>query len=153
MAVAFARSRSRQITAASPRPATVKSIEIFDAATGEAIMKLAARPAKIYSLTFLDSQHLATGGSDNRITVWDLDSKEAAFGTRRPHRHGRSLGLRCDGKSRGFGQLRYNVENLESRRTPRTGDGMAHRQGFVALTQRGNFVRRHECTEAARGNF
>jgi WD40 repeat protein len=55
-----------------------QTVDIFDAATGESIMKLPARPAKVYSLVFLDSQHLATGGSDNRVAVWDLDSKEAA---------------------------------------------------------------------------
>jgi WD40 repeat protein len=54
-----------------------QSIEIFDAMTGERIMTLATRPAKVYSLIFLDSQHLATGGSDNRVTTWDLDSKQA----------------------------------------------------------------------------
>lgn len=53
------------------------NIEIFDVATGQSLMTLATRPAKVYSLVFLDSQHLATGGSDNRVTVWDLDSRMA----------------------------------------------------------------------------
>ena len=40
-------------------------------------MSLSNRPAKIYSLVYLDSQHLATGGTDNRVSIWDLDSKQA----------------------------------------------------------------------------
>jgi WD40 repeat protein len=51
------------------------NIEVFDVATGQSLMTLSTRPAKVYSLVFLDSQHLATGGTDNHVTVWDLDSK------------------------------------------------------------------------------
>jgi WD40 repeat protein len=71
-ALAFSPDGSR-IAAAGNSP----TIDIFDVATGKSIMSLATRPAKVYSLTFLDSQHLATGGTDNRITLWDLDSKQA----------------------------------------------------------------------------
>jgi WD40 repeat protein len=53
------------------------SIGVFEVATGKTFMTLASRPAKIYSLVYLDSQHLATGGSDNRVTIWDLDSRQA----------------------------------------------------------------------------
>ncbi len=71
-ALAFSPDGSR-LAAAGNNP----TIDIFDAATGEPVMTLAARPAKVYSLVFLDSQHLATGGTDNCVTIWDLDSKDA----------------------------------------------------------------------------
>lgn len=70
-ALAFSPDGAR-IAAAGNSPA----VNIYDAATGELVMSLAARPAKVFALVFLDSQHLATGGSDNRVTIWDLDSKE-----------------------------------------------------------------------------
>jgi WD40 repeat protein len=71
-ALAFSPDGGR-IAAAGNSP----NIEIFDVASGKSIMSLSTRPAKVYSLSFIDSQHLATGGTDDRITLWDLDSKQA----------------------------------------------------------------------------
>jgi WD40 repeat protein len=99
-----------------------KSIEVFDAATGESIMTLAARPAKIYSLTFLDSQHLATGGSDNRVTVWDLDSKEAA--SELVGHTGTVAALACDATGKvvvsGSYDTTLRIWNLAERQGPAT---------------------------------
>jgi WD40 repeat protein len=56
---------------------TSPSIHVFDSSTGQPVMSLATRPAKVYSLTFLDNRRLATGGTDNRVTIWDLQSQGA----------------------------------------------------------------------------
>jgi WD40 repeat protein len=98
------------------------TIDIFDAATGDPIMKLAARPAKVYSLVFLDSQHLATGGSDNRVTVWDLDSKEAA--SELVGHTGTVAALACDATGKvlvsGSYDTTLRVWNLAERQGPAT---------------------------------
>jgi WD40 repeat protein len=52
-------------------------IRILDATRGETVMSLNTRPAKVYSLAFVDHRRLATGGTDNRIRVWDLESRQA----------------------------------------------------------------------------
>jgi WD40 repeat protein len=52
-------------------------IRLFDTATGSIAKTLDTRPAKVYTLVFLDSHRLATGGTDNRVTIWDLDSQRA----------------------------------------------------------------------------
>ncbi len=51
-------------------------IRIMDVATGEPVMTLSTRPAKVYSLAFLGNRRLAAGGSDNRIAIWDLESRQ-----------------------------------------------------------------------------
>jgi WD40 repeat protein len=52
-------------------------IRLFDTANGNAVRTLDTRPAKVYTLVFLDNHRLATGGTDNRVTIWDLDSQRA----------------------------------------------------------------------------
>lgn len=54
-----------------------QDIHLFDAVNGQTKWTLATRPAKVFTLVFLNDQRLATGGSDNRIVVWDLDSRQA----------------------------------------------------------------------------
>ena len=34
------------------------------------------RPAKVYAVAFLDNHRLATGGTDDRVTIWDLDNQQ-----------------------------------------------------------------------------
>ncbi len=38
-------------------------------------MELPARPAKVRAAMFLGSDRLATAGTDNAITIWDLKSR------------------------------------------------------------------------------
>jgi WD40 repeat protein len=51
------------------------SVRVFDVASGNSVMTLSTRPAKVYSMLFLSKDRLATGGTDNRVTIWDLDSQ------------------------------------------------------------------------------
>lgn len=99
-----------------------QTVDIFDAATGESIMKLPARPAKIYSLVFLDSQHLATGGSDNRVAVWDLDSKETS--SELVGHTGTVAALACDATGKvlvsGSYDTTLRIWNLADRQGPAT---------------------------------
>jgi WD40 repeat protein len=50
-------------------------IRLFDTATGGIAKTLDTRPAKVYTMVFLDNHRLATGGTDNRVTIWDLESQ------------------------------------------------------------------------------
>jgi WD40 repeat protein len=61
----------RWLAAAGNSPA----IHVFDVANGQSVMTLDARPAKVYVLLFVDNRRLATGGTDNRVRIWDLDSR------------------------------------------------------------------------------
>ena len=100
-------------------------------------MTLATRPAKVYSLVFLDSQHLATGGTDNRITIWDLDSKPA---DRQLVGHtGTVAALACDATGRmlvsGSYDTTLRIWNLADKRS--SGDRLARRPASCsALAQR-----------------
>ena len=51
---------------------------IWNVTTGESIAKLSTGTAKIFSVVYLNDRHLATGGSDNTIRVWDLQTQELA---------------------------------------------------------------------------
>jgi WD40 repeat protein len=55
---------------------TSPSVRILDSTTGEVIMTLSTRPAKNFALLFLDNNRLATGGTDNRIAIWDLAARQ-----------------------------------------------------------------------------
>jgi WD40 repeat protein len=61
----------KRIAAAGNSP----QVNIFDVANGQLVMMLDVRPAKEFALVFLDDRHLATGGTDNVICIWDLDSR------------------------------------------------------------------------------
>jgi WD40 repeat protein len=50
-------------------------IHVVDLTSGGADVSLTARPAKVYAALFLNNETLATGGSDDRICVWDLATR------------------------------------------------------------------------------
>jgi WD40 repeat protein len=116
-ALAFSPDGSR-IAAAGNSP----TIDIFDVATGKPIMSLSTRPAKVYSLAFMDSQHLATGGTDDRITLWDLDSKQAD--AQLVGHTGTVAALACDSTGRilvsGSYDTTLRVWNLSDKQVPST---------------------------------
>jgi WD40 repeat protein len=56
---------------------TSQKVRLFALTNAEATKTLDVRPAKVYSLVFLDNHRLATGGTDDRVTIWDLDSQRA----------------------------------------------------------------------------
>ncbi len=48
---------------------------IWNVATGEMDVQLPTGTAKILTAAYLDANHVATGGSDNAIGIWDLRSR------------------------------------------------------------------------------
>jgi WD40 repeat protein len=48
-------------------------LHVIEAATGQSVKKLEARPAKVYAALFLDHRQLAAGGSDNQVRIWNID--------------------------------------------------------------------------------
>jgi WD40 repeat protein len=72
-----------------------QKIRIFDTVSGNVAKTLDTRPAKVYSLLFLDNRHLATGGTDNHITIWDLDTQRAT--SQLVGHTGTVAALACDG--------------------------------------------------------
>ena len=84
-------------------------------------MTLATRPAKVYALVFLDNQRLATGGTDNRITIWDLDSQQAD--TQLVGHTGTVAALACDRPAdlvSGSYDTTVRIWNLADEQTPAT---------------------------------
>jgi WD40 repeat protein len=73
-------------------------IRVFDTATGEPVMQLCTRPAKVFSLLFLDGQRLATGGTDNRVWIWDLNSRQPTM--QLVGHTGTVAALACDAQAR-----------------------------------------------------
>ena len=141
------------MAAGSPRPATARTIDIFDAAHGRSDHEAGRTPGEGLLARFLDSQHLATGGTDDRITIWDLDSKEAA--SQLVGHTGTVAALACDATGNVLVSGSYDttlcIWNLAER--ARTGHRIAHAKGCVSLTALRDSFDRHECTEAARGNI
>jgi WD40 repeat protein len=81
----------RQLAAAG----TSASIRVYDAATGNVAATLSTRPAKNYSLAFLDNNRLAAGGTDNCVWIWDLKTQRAAMQLK--GHTGTVAALACDG--------------------------------------------------------
>src|SRR5262249_48668578 len=54
---------------------TSQKIRLFALTNGQSVKTLDTRPAKVYTMVFLDNHRLATGGTDNRVTIWDLESQ------------------------------------------------------------------------------
>lgn len=52
-----------------------QQVNIFAVTDGQKVMTLDLRPAKAFALLFLDDKHLAVGGTDNLVRIWDLDSR------------------------------------------------------------------------------
>ena len=50
-------------------------IRIWNVYTGAQEAELPARPAKVMALAYLNGQTLASGGSDNQICIWDVNSR------------------------------------------------------------------------------
>ena len=78
-----------------------KMDEIFRIADEISVLRdgclIDTRPAKVYTLVFLDNRRLATGGTDDRITIWDLDSQQAT--TQLVGHTGTVAALACDSVS------------------------------------------------------
>jgi WD40 repeat protein len=87
--LAFSPDGSRLAAAGSSQ-----SIRVLDTATGETVMTLSTRPAMTYALLFIDNHRLATGGTDNRIWIWDLNSRQAV--TQLVGHTGTVAALACD---------------------------------------------------------
>lgn len=50
-------------------------VKFFDASTGRELNAWPTRPAKVFCLCYLDSNHLAIGGTDNTIHIWNVASQ------------------------------------------------------------------------------
>jgi WD40 repeat protein len=51
-------------------------VRCWNAITGEQEVELVCKPAKVMAALFVNSDTLATAGSDNRILFWDTKSRE-----------------------------------------------------------------------------
>jgi WD40 repeat protein len=51
-------------------------IHVVDLSVSGQDVSLTARPAKVLAALFIDDQTLATAGSDNRIAIWNLPTRE-----------------------------------------------------------------------------
>ncbi len=50
-------------------------VKFFDASTGRELSAWPTRPAKVFCLRYLDNNHLAIGGTDNTIHIWNVGSQ------------------------------------------------------------------------------
>jgi WD40 repeat protein len=53
-------------------------IHLIDVASDNVAATLDSRPGKVHALLFIDHRQLAVGGTDNRIAIWDVDSRQVA---------------------------------------------------------------------------
>lgn len=51
-------------------------VRCWDAQMGEQTSELVCKPAKVMAALFLSADSIATAGSDNRVLVWDLKTRE-----------------------------------------------------------------------------
>jgi WD40 repeat protein len=51
-------------------------VRCWDGETGEKKAELACKPAKVMAALFLSADSVATAGSDNKILVWDIRTRE-----------------------------------------------------------------------------
>ena len=101
---------------------TSTKIRVFDTTNGSMVKTLDTRPAKVYTLVFLDSRRLATGGTDDRITIWDLDSQQAT--AQLVGHTGTVAALACDGTGNILVSGSYDttlcIWNLANKQIPAT---------------------------------
>jgi WD40 repeat protein len=83
------------------------TIRIYDVESGTLSSTLETRPAKVFALVFLNDKTLATGGSDNRVSIWDLNTRQV---TRRLEGHtGTVAALACDAKGETLVSASYDT--------------------------------------------
>jgi WD40 repeat protein len=101
---------------------TSPKIRLFATINGEVVKTLETRPAKVYSLVFLDNHRLATGGTDDRITIWDLDSQKPT--SQLVGHTGTVAALACDGTGNVVVSGSYDttlcIWNLVNKQVPTT---------------------------------
>jgi len=71
-----------------------QSVRMIDIASGETVFSLSTRPSMTFALLFLENNRLATGGTDNRIWIWDLETRQAV--TQLVGHTGTVASLACD---------------------------------------------------------
>ena len=131
---------------------TSTKIRLFDTTNGNIVKTLDTRPAKVYTLVFLDNHRLATGGTDDRITVWDLDSQQPI--SQLVGHTGTVAALACDGTGNVLVSGSYDttlcIWNLGNKQIPATARARAAGEAANALAR---MTIRVERMEAARGNI
>jgi WD40 repeat protein len=50
-------------------------VKFFDTTTGGEVAAWPTRPAKVFCLRYIDDNHLAVGGTDNTIHIWNITSQ------------------------------------------------------------------------------
>jgi WD40 repeat protein len=108
----------RRLAAAGSSPV----IRILDAESGHTVATLNTRPAQVHALVFVDERRLATGGTDNRILLWDLDSRQAT--AQLVGHTGTVAALACDARGSTLVSGSYDttmrIWNLDERRPAAT---------------------------------
>ncbi len=101
---------------------TSSKIRLFDTANGNIVKTLDTRPAKVYSLVFLDNQRLATGGTDDRIRIWDSTANKPT--SQLVGHTGTVAALACDGTGNvlvsGSYDTTLRIWNLVDKQIPAT---------------------------------